>query len=340
MVQKTTKLGGTASEVSVGRVAHGLMMMTWIPTPVPEEQAFEAIKAGVDALPAGTKMFLSSGDFYAMDMGPGNLEMLSRFYAKYPEYADKTFLSVKGCIRDRAPDNSPESIRKSVENSQRALGTVKKIDLFEPARIDRKVTIEEMMQTLVALVKEGKFSHIGLSECNADTLRKAHALHPVTAVEIEISPFSYEENQKKVIAAAAELGISVLAYSPLGRGFIAGKIKNTSDLQEGDVRLRYSRFKDENMKHNLPIVEALDAMATQKGMTVAQLCIAWVAALGSSVIPLPGSSKSTRTLENLEAGDIALSVEEAKEMHEIIMKLGVKGDRSAGLTDEQMHLWG
>lgn len=105
------------------------------------------------------------------------------------------------------------SIRQSVDNIQRALGPIKKVDLFEPARIDRKVPIEELMETMTALVKEGKFSHIGLSECSADTLRKAHAIHPVTAVEIEVSPFSYEENQKKVIATAAELGISVLAYS-------------------------------------------------------------------------------------------------------------------------------
>ncbi|KAF7340253.1 Aldo/keto reductase [Mycena venus] len=321
MVQQTTKLGGTASNVTVGRVAHGLMMMTWLPTPVPEEQCFEAIKAGIDALPTGTKMFLNSGEFYAMDMKTGNLEMLSRFYAKYPGYVDKTFLSVKGAIKNRAPDNSAESLRQSVENIQRALGPNKKIDLFEPARIDRRVPVEDMMQ-------------------NFDTLRKANTIHPVTAVEIEVSPFSYEENQKKVIATAAELGISVIAYSPLGRGFIAGKIKSAADLQEGDIRFRYSRFKDENMKGNLPIVEALEALAKSKNITVAQLCIAWVAAQGSSVIPLPGSSKATRTLENLEAGEIVLDASELKELSDIIAKHGVKGDRGMGLTEEQQHYWG
>ncbi|KAJ7724992.1 NADP-dependent oxidoreductase domain-containing protein [Mycena maculata] len=167
-----------------------------------------------------------------------------------------------------------ENIRASVANSQRALGSIKKIDLFESARIDRKVPVQDMMQTLAALVKEGKISHIGLSECNADTLRKANAV----------------ENQKKVIATAAELGISVLAYSPLGRGILAGKIKSAADMEEGDTRFRYSRFKDENMKHNLAIVDALDTMAKAKSITVAQLCIAWVAAQGPSVIPLPGSS--------------------------------------------------
>ncbi|KAJ6569438.1 aldo/keto reductase [Mycena capillaripes] len=340
MVQQTAKLGGTASDITVGRVAHGLMMMTWLPNPVPEEQCFEAIKAGIDALPAGVKMFLNSGEFYAMDMKTGNLEMLSRFFAKYPEYADKTFLSVKGGIRDRAPDNSAAYIQQSVENIQRALGPIKKLDLFEPARIDRKVSVQELMQTLVTLVKEGKFSHIGLSECSADTLRKAHAIHPITAVEIEVSPFSYEENQKKVIATAAELGISVIAYSPLGRGVLGGNIKSAADLQEGDIRFRYSRFKEENLKHNAPIVEVLDTIAKRKGITVAQLCIAWVAAQGPSVIPLPGSSKATRTVENLEAGDIVLGEGELKELSEIIAKHGIKGDRGMGLTDEQSHYWG
>ncbi|KAJ7222584.1 aldo/keto reductase [Mycena pura] len=301
MVHTTTKLGGTASDVTIARVAHGLMRMTWVPTPAPDEQCFEAIKAGIDALPPGTKMFLNSGEFYAMDWSTGNLEMLSRFFAKYPEYADKTFLSVKGAFRDRAPDNSPENIRASVENIQRALGPIKKIDLFQPARMDRKVPIEQSMQAMVALIGEGKFSHIGLSECNATTLRKAHAVHPVTAAEIEISPLAYDENQKNVIATAEELGISVLAYSPLGRGFLSGNIKSVSDLHE------------------------LEALAKTKNITVAQLCIAWVAALSPNVIPLPGSSKSTRTLENLEAGDIVLDAEELKKMNEIIEKHGVKG---------------
>ncbi|KAJ7294084.1 aldo/keto reductase [Mycena rebaudengoi] len=338
MVAKSTKLGGT--DVAVARIAHGLMMMTWIPTPVPEEQCFEAIRAGIDALPKGVKMILNSGEFYASDLGTLSLERLARFYAKYPEYADRTFLSVKGALVNLAPDCSAESLRKSADNIQRALGPVKKFDLFEPARIDSRVPVEDMMRTLAGLVKEGKFAHVGVSECGAETLRKAHAIHPVTAVEIEISPFSYEENQKAVIATAAELGISVLAYSPLGRGFLTGRFKSSADLQEGDFRTQYSRFKEENMKHNLAIVDALEAIAKRKGISVAQLCIAWVAALGPHVIPMPGSSKATRTLENLEAGDVVLSAEEMEEIGDVIGRYGVKGDRAMGLSDEQMHHWG
>ncbi|KAJ7153982.1 aldo/keto reductase [Mycena crocata] len=343
MVQKTTKLGGTASDVTVGRCgnssfpvksgAHGLMMMTWSLTPASDDQCFEAIKTGVDALPAGTKAFLNSGEFYAKDLGTGNLEMLSRFYAKYPEYAAKTFLSVKGAAKNLTPDNSP-----SVANIQKVLGPIKNLDLFEPARIDRDVPIEDMMQTLATLVKEGKFAHIGLSECNADTLRKAHAVHPMTAVEIEISPFSYEQNQKKVIETAAELGISVLA--PLGHELLTGNFKSQADIAEGDLRGHLTRFKEENLKHNVSFVEALDAVAQRKGLAVAQL-----PCLDRGFGPRRDTSpriivKSTRTLENLQAGDVELSADELNEMNGIIAKYGVKGDRSVGLPDEQMHLWG
>ncbi|KAJ7233756.1 aldo/keto reductase [Mycena rebaudengoi] len=335
---QSTKLGGTASNVTVARVAHGLMTMTWIPKPVPEEQCFEAIKAGIDALPTGVKAYLNSSEFYAMDHGPLNLELLSRFYAKYPEYADKTFLSVKGALIRKvlAPDSSAENLRESVDNIQRVLGSIKKLDLFQPARVDSRYAIEDTMKILSVMVKEGKFAHIGLSECNADTLRRAHAIHPVTAVEIEISLFSYEEQTKRVLATSAELGISVLAYSPLGRGILTGQV----NIDEGDMRNNMTRFKEENLKHNFIIVDALEAIAKTKGITVGQLCIAWVSALGPNVIPLPGSSKASRTLENLEAGDVVLSAADVKEMNDVVEKYGVKGDRWFGVPEGQLHLWG
>ncbi|THU84502.1 aldo/keto reductase [Dendrothele bispora CBS 962.96] len=339
MVSQTTKLGGTASDVTVGRVAHGLMMMTWTPNPIPDEQAFEAIKAGIDALPKGAKMILNSAEFYAMDMGTGNLQLLNRFFSKYPEYADRTFVAVKGGVKDRTPDGSIEVLRASADNIQKALGTVKKLDLFQVARIDSRVPIEQLVQNLATLVKEGKCSHIGLSECNGDTLRKANAVHPITVAEIEVSPWSYDFQQKKVIAAATELNISVLAYSPLGRGFLTGQIKSPEDLAKGDIRGHLTRFKEENMKHNFALVDGLKAIATKKGITSAQLCLAWISSLGPTMVPLPGSSKASRTLENLAAGDIVLTKEELKEISDLLAKHEVKGDRYVGLSDEQLHLW-
>ncbi|KAJ6617091.1 aldo/keto reductase [Mycena sp. CBHHK59/15] len=327
MVTQVTKLGGTASNVTVGRVSVSmpiLLRKRRNRDSTSDEQCFESIKAGVDALPPGTKMFLNSGEFYSPTLGPENVELLSRFYAKYPEYADKTFLSVKGAVRDRLePDSSMENLRKSVSNILRALGPHKKLDLFEPARVDSSIPIEQTMENLVVLVKEGHFAHIGLSECSAETLRKANVVYPVTAAEIEVSVWEYNEEQKKVIATAGELGIAVIAYSQsLGKGFLTGKITSPSDVPANDWRAHLTRFQEANMAHNMAI-----------------LSIAWVASLGQHVIPLPGSSKATRTLENCAAGDIVLSAEEAADITAIAEKADVKGDRYFG-GKELNHLWG
>jgi len=341
MISYTIKLGGTASSITVGPVAHGLMMMTGYPVPISDEQAFESIKAGVDALPPGTKAFLNSGEFYARDFGTGNLQLLSRFFAKYPEYADKTFLSVKGGMSRQpfGPDGSIECLRASVENIQNALGPNKKLDLFEPARIDRNTPLETIINNLVTLLKEGKFSHIGLSECNANTLREANAIYPITAAEIEVSPWAYGDNQKAVISTARELNITVLAYGPLGKGYLTGQIKSPSDIPEGDFRSHFTRFKEEYFKANWALVESLVAVAEKKGVTPAQLSIAWVASLGPHMLPLPGSSKASRTLENLQAGDIELTPEEVKAVDDIIVANPVVGDRYFGQSDEEAHLW-
>ncbi|OCH95019.1 aldo/keto reductase [Obba rivulosa] len=338
---KTAKLGGTASNITVAKVAHGLMTMTWTPNPVPDEQAFEAIKAGIDALPAGVKMVLNSGEFYAQDFGTGNLELVARFFEKYPEYAERTFLSVKGGVKRGfpQPDSSPENLRASVDNINAALRGTKKLDLFECARVDHNYPIEDTIKVLSEFIKEGKFDHIGMSECSAATLRKAHAVHPITIVEIEVSPWSYEEETEKVIATARELGISVAAYSPLGRGFLTGAIKSIDDIPEGDMRRHFSRFQPENFKWNLKLVDELKAIA-EKNITPAQLCIAWVSSLGPHVLPLPGSSHKKRTLENLAGGDFELTPEEEAEINAAISRHEVKGARYTDADPKVLHLWG
>ncbi|OBZ71761.1 putative aldo-keto reductase 2 [Grifola frondosa] len=202
---------------------------------------------------------------------------------------------------------SPENLRRSVDKILAALRGTKKVDLFEPARIDSNVSVEDTVRTLAELVREGKFDHIGLSETRAETLRRGNAIHPISMVEIEVSPWSYEEETKKVIATASELGITVAAYSPLGRGFLTGSIKKSEDLAETDIRRNLTRFQNENIRHNTAIVDALTALAAQKGITPAQLCIAWVGALGATMLPLPGSSNAKRTLENLAGGSVVLT---------------------------------
>ncbi|KAH9857012.1 aldo/keto reductase [Lenzites betulinus] len=343
-IVSTTKLGGSASDITIGRIGHGLMMMTWRDPnfPLPEEEAFECIKAGIDALPAGVKMFINSGEFYGPNWSTANLLMLSRFFAKYPEYADRTFLSVKGGVGQGGPDASPENLRRSVDNINACLGGIKRMDLFESARVDHRVPIEDAVRTLVQLKEEGKIGHIGLSECSAETLKRAHAVHPIAAVEIEVSLWSYEEEAKKVIETAKELGVTVVAYSPLGRGFLTGTIKDPKkDLAPGDMRLTFTRFEEENFKHNMAIVDAIKVIAEKKGVTPAQLSIAWVASLGPHVLPLPGSCNKKRNLENLAAGEIVLTEAEKAEIAEVLATHTVKGGRYRDNVDPKaLHLWG
>ncbi|KAF9227548.1 Aldo/keto reductase [Gyrodon lividus] len=355
MTRATTKLGGTASDVVVGKVAHGLMLMTWKLEPVPDEQCFEAIKAGIDALPAGSKMFLNGGEFYGHNLSTTNLEMIARFFEKYPEYVDRTFLSVKGGVKPNAsePDGSPENLARSVDSINEKLRGTKRLDLFQSARVDPNVPVEESVAALAKLKNEGKLDHIGMSECSAETLRRGHKIHPISVVEIEVSPWSYEPEAQEgklgfplfpernitaqlVIATARELGVAVAAYSPLGRGFLTGQIKRPQDIPEGDFRRYLPRFQEENIKHNFAIVDALTEIAQKKKVTSAQLSIAWVSSLGPHVIPLPGSSHVKRTLENCAGGDITLTEAELEDIIKVIENADVKGTRYGAAAK---HLW-
>ncbi|KZO95690.1 aldo/keto reductase [Calocera viscosa TUFC12733] len=333
MTIKQTTLGGTAADVHVGRVAEGLMLMTWKANPVPDEQCFETIKTSID----NGCTFINSGEFYGINPPEANLELVARFIAKYPAYKDKFFLSVKGGLMNMAPDASEENLRRSITNINAKLGG-KKLDLFEMARVDPKVPIETAIERLEKLRLEGLFGHIGISEASADTLRRASKVAKIAAIEIEISPWSWEEETKKVIAAAKELDVAVIGYSPLGRGFLTGTITSKDQLDDGDFRKHHERFQDENLKQNLKLADALKAFAEKKGLTPAQLCIAWVASLGPKVIPLPGSSHPKRLLENIAAADVVLTEEESAEIEKIIEANPVSGGRYSGHAAKLM--WG
>ncbi|KZV73108.1 aldo/keto reductase [Peniophora sp. CONT] len=336
----TTTLGGSAKDIAVAKVGTGLMMLTWTPTPTPDEQAFEAIKAAIDAVPAGSKMLLNSSQFYAQDFSTANLELLARFFDKHPGYADKVFLSVKGGTKPNSVvfDDSPEGIRTSVELCVKALRGTKKIDLFENARVTRETPLSKQYEVLKGLVDEGLIGHIGLSECSAATIREVNEIVPVAAVEIEVSPWSYEEETKKVIATCAELGIAVVAYSPLGRGFLTGEL---TKLPEGDMRNRFTRFQGENFNNNFRLVEALKNVAEKKGITPAQLCLAWVQSLGERVIPIPGSSKASRVIDNIKTSDIKFTSAELAKIDRILKEIPVSGGRYMdSVSNDVLHLWG
>ncbi|KAF8510883.1 aldo/keto reductase [Hysterangium stoloniferum] len=333
---KTTSLGGTASGIQVAVIGHGLMMMTWTPNPISDEQAFESIIKGVEAA-GGAKVLLNSAEFYGHNFGPANLELLARFYKKHPEYVDKTVLCVKGAVTSEGCRSSLEVLRASIDNINAKLEGTKRVDIFESARVDPTRPIEEAIKNMKILIDEGKFGHIGLSECSAETLRRANAVHPIASVEIEVSPWSYEDETRKVIATSTELKVAVLAYSPLGKGFLTGQINKPEDISPGDMRLHFDRFKPENFEHNLKLVVALKSIAEKRGVTPAQLCLAWVRSLSPQIIPIPGSSKATRTLENMAACDLSLTKQELAEIDEILSKVAVQGARYTADTE---NLWG
>ncbi|KIJ48635.1 hypothetical protein M422DRAFT_28368 [Sphaerobolus stellatus SS14] len=338
MVQ-TVRLGGTASNIEVAAIGHGLMFMTATPKPVSDEQAFESIIKGVEAA-GGAKVMLNSGEFYGLNWPTMNLELLARFYMKYPEYVDKTVLSVKGGMdweNGRRPDSSLEFLRNSIDNINAKLEGTKRVDIFEAARVDQTRSIEEAMGNMKKLIEEGKFDHVGISECSAKTLRRAHAVLPIAAVEIEVSPFSYEEETKKVIATAGELNIPIAAYSPFGSGFMTGQITKIDDIPEGDFRRGFDRFQPENFVHNLTLVDHFKTLAARKSITPGQMALAWVRSLGPHMLPIPGSSKATRTVENMKACDISLTEEEKADIDGILNSFTVKGARYTASTPS---LWG
>jgi len=333
----TLRLGGTASNIEVANVAHGLMRMTWTTNPVSDAQAFQAIKDGVDAA-GGAKVYLNGGTFYAQDFGPANLELLSRFYEAYPEYAERTVLCIKGGVKQGTIEthHSEETLRRTFDVISTALRGTKHLDVYENARIDPSRPIEETFAILKKLKEEGKFDHLAMSECNAETLRRGNAVEPITHVEVEVSPFCYDDTNKEVIATARELSIPVLAYGVQAAGFLTGQIRSPDNFPEGDFRKGFDRFQPENFYLNLQLVDRITELAKAKGVTPATFNIAWVRSLGPHMLPLLGSSKSTRTIENLRAGDVNLTKEEIEAVNDALKKIPVQGDRYTKDTDDLM----
>lgn len=222
-------------------------------------------------------------------------------------------------------DNKPESIVASCEASLARLGT-DRIDLFYLHRIDRNVPIEDSVGALAKLVAAGKIRYLGLSECSPETLRRAHKVHPISAVQVEYSLW-FREPEQAYLPVCRELGVSLVAYSPLGRGFLAGNFRSLEDLPKDDARRNQPRFVGENGAHNQKIVETVREIAARKGATPAQIALAWLFAQGEDVLPIPGTKRRARLAENVAALDVKLSPAELTELNSKVSQLGVQGDR-------------
>ncbi len=230
--------------------------------------------------------------------------------------ADGAFLGISG---------SPEYVRKSCDESLERLG-VDHIDLYYQHRVDKTVSIEETVGAMAELVSAGKVKYLGLSEASAATIRRAHAVHPISALQSEYSLWS-RDPEGAILDTLQELGIGFVPYSPLGRGFLTGQFRTPEDIPEGDFRRHNPRFQGENFMQNLKLVDAVKQMADSKGITPGQLALAWVLAQGSDFVPIPGTKRTKYLRENAAAAEVQLTPEDLVWLNEIAPKDVAAGDR-------------
>jgi aryl-alcohol dehydrogenase-like predicted oxidoreductase len=224
----------------------------------------------------------------------------------------------------------PEYVRAACEASLGRLG-VETIDLYYQHRVDKTVPIEETVGAMAALVGEGKVRYLGLSEASPATIRRAHAVHPISALQTEYSLWA-RDPEKEILPTVRELGIGFVAYSPLGRGFLAGRFRGPDDLRdEGDFRSRHPRFQDDNLARNLELLRRLEEIAADKGVTSAQLALAWVLHRGADVVPIPGTKRRRYLEENVAAAALELSDDELERLDRALPPGATAGQRYADM---------
>jgi aryl-alcohol dehydrogenase-like predicted oxidoreductase len=320
-IMMTRPLGKTGPRVS----ALGLGCMGMSPDlygPADEAEGIATVHA---ALEAGITL-LDTGDFYGM----GHNELLVRDALKGRK-RDNAIISVKfGGLRDPALnfigfDTRPVAVKAALAYSLRRLGT-DHIDVYRPARLDPAVPIEDTVGAIADMVKAGYVRHIGLSEMGADTIRRAAKVHPIVDLQIEYSLFS-RGIEAEILPACRELGIAITAYGVLSRGLLSGHWSKERNAKVNDYRTRSPRFSGDNLDRNLALVEALRAVAAEKGATVAQAAIGWVLARGADIVPLIGARSRERLREALKALDVTFSAEDLKRMEQAVPLGAASGER-------------
>ncbi|KQW83919.1 aldo/keto reductase [Brevundimonas sp. Root1279] len=319
---KTRKLGRSGPEVSA--IGLGCMgMAAFYGQASDEAQATAVIHRALDL---GLNFF-DTAEMY----GPHTNEIQVGQALK--DRRDKAFIATKfgiGYNADRTAlsvDGSPANVRRAIEGSLKRLG-VDHVDLYYLHRVDPNTPIEETVGAMAELVTEGKVRFLGLSEARPETLRKGHATHPITALQTEYSLWS-REPEDELLATCEELGIGFVPYSPLGRGFLSGEITSIEDLAADDFRRSNPRFMGENFQKNLDLVAAVTEIAKDKGVTAAQLALAWVLAQGEHLVPIPGTRR-IRTLEdNIAAAELSLTPEDLARIEAVFPKGAASGHRYA-----------
>ncbi|MGZ4126557.1 MAG: aldo/keto reductase [Actinomycetota bacterium] len=320
---KHVKLG----QLEVARIGLGAMGMSAAYTGAGMDDA-ESIRTIHRALDLGVTL-IDTAEIY----GPyTNEELVGRAMKGHRE---KVVVATKFGWISHVPggsgrlDSRPANIRAAIEGSLKRLGT-DFIDLYYQHRVDPNTPIEDTVGALAELVAEGKVRHIGLSEAWIDTIRRAHAVHPIAALQSEYSLWT--RDQEEVLPVLRELGIGLVAYSPLGHGFLTGKVRSIDDLAADDWRRTNPRFTGENFTLNLRIADEVAAIAAEVGATPAQVALAWLLAKGDDVVPIPGTKRVSRVDENIAADQIRLSAEQMDKLNDLTPAAG--GHHS----DEQMRL--
>ncbi|MGV9774106.1 aldo/keto reductase [Streptosporangium sp. NPDC003464] len=295
----------TLRDLDVSRIGLGTMGMSFGYTGAGTDDA-ESVRTIRRALELGVT-FLDTAEIY----GPyANEELVGR---ALKGHRDQVVLATKFGMISHAHggpghlDSSPANIRTAVEGSLKRLGT-DRIDLYYQHRVDPNVPIEDTVGALAELVEQGKVRHIGLSEAGPDTIRRAHAVHPVTAVQSEYSLWT-RDVEERVLPVLRELGIGFVPYSPLGHGFLTGAIRSPEQFDDTDWRKTNPRFTGENFRRNLRLADEVQAVATEVGATPAQVALAWLLAKGEHIVPIPGTKRVARVEENIAADGIELTAE-------------------------------
>ncbi|KAI5853192.1 aldo/keto reductase-like protein [Morchella snyderi] len=276
--------------------------------------------------------FWDSSDIYG-----DNETLIGKWFATRPGKRDDIFLATKFGIKvdpttyAMSADGSPEYVHSAFNASLSKLG-VPSVDLYYVHRIDASTPIEHTVGAMAELVAAGKVKYLGLSECSADTLRRAYAVHPIACVQVEYSPFALdiEKPQVDLLRACRELGVSIVCYSPLGRGIMAGQIRSRDQFEPTDCRQFYPRFSEENFPKNLELMDKVNEIAEKKGITPGQATLAWILAQGVDFIPLPGTKKAKYLKENIDAIHVQLTPEEVTKIREYCENCEPAGERAPG----------
>jgi aryl-alcohol dehydrogenase-like predicted oxidoreductase len=289
----------------------------------------EAVRTIHRALELGVN-FLDTADMY----GPfTNEKLVGRAIA---DRRDQVVLATKfGNVRTEDGGRlgirgDAEYVRQACDASLGRLG-VDHIDLYYQHRVDKTVEIEETVGAMKELVDAGKVRHLGLSEASPETIRRANAVHPITALQTEYSLWT-RDPEDQILPTVRELGIGFVAYSPLGRGFLSGRFRSPDDFEEGDFRKHHPRFQGENFQKNLELVERVKEIAAEKGVTAGQLALAWVLAQGDDIVPIPGTTKVKNLEENAAAAEIELTNGELQRLDEAAPKGVTAGDRYSDMS--------